>query len=155
MLKSMSFLALAALPIAGLASGVSAPTPLKEVKTTEVRDQLALRKLLNNSGLTLQWIGWEKRGKIKAVKNGEVVHLSGSQAGPDGARLEIDGDVLAIDTRHFILRGRVAITNTPDAGRNCIKDGDSEFAITQNRKYWRLREFEWCDHLTDYVDIYF
>lgn len=155
MLKFMSFIALAALPVALLANGIANPTPLNPVKATEVRDPLALRKLLNNSGLTLQWIGWEKRGKLTAKKDGEVVHLSGSQTGANGAVLTLEGDVLAIDTKHFILRGRIAITNTPDAGRNCVKDGDSEFAITQSRKYWRLREFEWCDELTDYVDIYF
>lgn len=145
------------LPVAaiGQGGGIATPTPLAPVKATEVRDPLALRKLLNNSGLTLQWIGWETRGKIKAVKDGEVVHLSGSQVGTGGAKLEVDGDVLAIDTKHFILRGRITITDTPDSGRTCVKEGDSEFAITQNRKYWRLREFEWCDYLTDYIDIYF
>ena len=155
MLKSIAFLGVAALPLAALASGIAEPTPLAAVKATEVRDPLALRKLMGNSGITLQWIGWEKRGKLKAVKQGEVVHLSGGQTGADGAKLEIEGDVLAIDTKHFILRGRVTIKDSPDGERICVKDGDSEFAITQNRKYWRLREFEWCDQLTDYVDIYF
>jgi len=27
--------------------------------------------------------------------------------------------------------------------------------VTQNRRYWRIRTFEWCDDLTDYVDVYF
>lgn len=145
------------LPIAasGQSGGIANPTPLAPVKATEVRDPLALRKLMGNSGLTLQWIDWEKRGRIAATKKGEVVHLSGSQSGANGAVLAVEGDVLAIDTKHFILRGRIAITNTPDPGRSCLKEGDHEFAITQNRKYWRLREFEWCDELTDYVDIYF
>jgi hypothetical protein len=84
------------------------------------------------------------------------VHLSGSQLAPEGkGRVELEGDVLSIDTNHFILRGRIAITDTPDAGRKCMKDGGSEFAITQDRKYWRMPEFEWCDGLTDYIDIYF
>jgi hypothetical protein len=68
--------------------------------------------------------------------------------------VELEGDVLSIDTKHFIFRGRIALIDTPDKDRPCIKDGDSEFAITQSRKYWRMREFEWCDHLTDYIDIY-
>ena len=29
------------------------------------------------------------------------------------------------------------------------------FAITQNRKYWRLQQMESCGRLTDYVDIYY
>lgn len=145
------------LPVAasGQAGGIPNPSSLKPVKTTEVRDKTALRKLMGNSGLTLQWITWDTRGKVKATETDGVVHLSGSQTGPNGAKVTVEGDVLAIDTKHFILRGKVSITNTPDAGRTCVKEGDSEFAITGTRKYWRLREFEWCDQLTDYVDIYF
>lgn len=132
------------------------PAPLAPVRAIEVRDRAALERLRGNAGLTLQWIGWEKRGLLEVSQRGEIVHIKGSQAAPDGkGRLEVEGDVLSIDSTHFILRGRIAITNTPDEGRKCVKQGDSEFAITQGRKYWRMREFEWCDQLTDYVDIYF
>ena len=62
---------------------------------------------------------------------------------------------LQIGEGYFILRGTVAITDTPDPGRECRADKNWRFAITQNRQYYRLREFEWCDGLTDYVDIYF
>ncbi len=44
---------------------------------------------------------------------------------------------------------------TPDAGRRCEANKAWRFAVTQNRPWWRLREFEWSDGLTDYVDIYF
>lgn len=126
------------------------------MKMTEVRDQAALEKLRGNAGLTLQWIGWNNRGIVDVSQRGSVVHLKGVQLQPDGpGRLEIEGDVVNIDAERFIFRGRIAILNTPDAGRNCVKNGDSEFAITQGRKYWRMREFEWCDQLTDYIDIYF
>jgi hypothetical protein len=132
------------------------PAPLAEVRATEVRDRAALERLRGNAGLTLQWIGWEQRGILEVSQRGEVVHIKGSQTAPDGkGRVEVEGDVLSIDAGHFILRGRIAIADTPDAGRKCVKDGDSEFAVTQGRKYWRMREFEWCDQLTDYVDIYF
>jgi hypothetical protein len=132
------------------------PAPLAPVRATEVRDRAALEKLRGNAGLTLQWIDWEKRGTLEVTQRGDVVHIKGAQASPDGkGRVEVEGDVLSIDATHFILRGRIAITDTPDTGRKCVKEGDSEFAITQGRKYWRMREFEWCDQLTDYVDIYF
>ena len=39
--------------------------------------------------------------------------------------------------------------------RICEKTKDWHFAITQGRPYYRLREFEWCDGLTDYIDLYF
>ncbi len=121
-----------------------------------MRDLAALEELRGNSGLTLQWIGWEQRGRVEVSQRGNVVHLKGAQVAPDGkGRVEIEGDVLSIDSNDFIFRGRITITDTPDAGRKCVKDGDSEFAITQGRRYWRMREFEWCDQLTDYIDIYF
>ena len=133
------------------------PAPANTVvNMTEVRNQAALEKLRGNAGLTLQWISWNDRGILDVSQRGAVVHLKGVQLQPGGpGRLEIDGDVVSIDSDSFIFRGRIAILDTPDAGRSCIKNGDSEFAITQNRKYWRMREFEWCDRLTDYIDIYF
>ncbi|HEV7234103.1 MAG TPA: hypothetical protein VGN36_07640 [Sphingorhabdus sp.] len=135
---------------------VADPAPLAPVRATEVRDRTALERLRGNAGLTLQWIGWEKRGLLEVSQRGDVVHVKGAQVAPDGkGRVEVEGDILSIDANHFILRGTIAITDTPDNGRRCVKQGDSEFAITQGRKYWRMREFEWCDELTDYVDIYF
>lgn len=132
------------------------PAPLAPVRITEVRDLAALERLRGNAGLTLQWIGWEKRGTLEITQRGDVVHMKGAQFAPDGkGRLEVEGDLLSIDAGHFILRGRIAIIDTPDMGRKCVKQGDSEFAITQGRKYWRMREFEWCDQLTDYIDVYF
>lgn len=134
----------------------AAPKPLAPVKATEVRSKSALERLRGNSGLTLQWIGWDQRGTLDVSQAGDVVHISGSQVAPDGkGSVRVDGDVLAIDDKHFILRGTIEIADTPDPGRRCLKQGDSEFAITGNRKYWRMREFEWCDYLTDYIDIYF
>lgn len=130
--------------------------PLPPVQATEVRDLAALETLRGNSGITLQWIGWDKRGTLEVSQRGDVVHLKGTQVAPDGkGRVTLEGDVLSIDSNDFIFRGRIEIADTPDAGRRCVKEGDSEFAITQGRKYWRMREFEWCDDLTDYIDIYF
>jgi hypothetical protein len=131
-------------------------TPIRAVKETEVRDQDALQKLRGNQGIDLQWNYGAERGELTVTQVGDVVHLSGTQLAADGkGKLEIDGDVLSIDSKHFIFRGRITMIDTPDAGRSCTKNGDSEFAITQNRKYWRMREFGWCDQLTDYIDIYF
>jgi hypothetical protein len=147
-------------PIAITASNATGRTPvaqqLPNVVKTEVRDLAALEKLRGNSGLTLQWIGWDDRGTLEVSQRGAVVHLNGEQIGAvRSGHLIIEGDLVSIDGDHFIFRGQIEIFGSPDAGRSCIKNGDSEFAITQGRKYWRMREFEWCDQLTDYIDIYF
>ena len=116
----------------------------------------ALAMLRHNGGVTLQWISWDYRGRVRVSEAGGRVHLSGSQVARDGAgRLELDGDVTEIGARSFTFRGRIAITDTPDPGRNCLRDGTYEFRITGQRRYWRLQQMEQCDGLTDYVDIYF
>jgi hypothetical protein len=46
--------------------------------------------------------------------------------------------ITEIGDDYFLLNGRITIGDTPDAGRSC----------------YRLREFERCDYLTDYADIY-
>lgn len=121
---------------------------------TVVEDPAALQRLRRNSGITLQWISWDRRGRVHVTDRGGRVHLRGSQAG-NGGRLELDGDVVSIGRTSFTFQGRIVITDTPDAGRECVRDGTYEFRITQNRRYWRLQQMEMCDGLTDYVDIYF
>jgi hypothetical protein len=157
----LSFTMLAACAVQGdmvekAAPPASAAASVSRVGRTEVQDQAALERLRGNSGLTLQWIDWKQRGTLEVSQRGSVVHLKGTQVAPDGkGRLEIEGDVLSIAADHFIFVGRIAITDTPDAGRTCIRNDAVKFAITQGRGYWRMREFEWCDQLTDYIDIYF
>ena len=67
----------------------------------------------------------------------------------------LDGTISEIGRDYFIFDGTIRIAETPDKGRLCEQTNTWRFAITQNRRFFRLREFEWCDGLTDYVDIYF
>lgn len=132
-----------------------APAPASAAET-EVRDQDAAVRLLGANGVTLQWIGWDERGPLRVRSEGGTILLTGSQearGGPD--RLFLDGEVREIGTDYFVFDGTIRITDAPDRGRLCEADKLWHFAITQERPYWRLREFEWCDGLTDYVDIYF
>lgn len=127
-----------------------------EPDETRVLDAGEKAKLLAADGITLQWIDWNHRGQINAREEGGVIRLTGSQVQPDGpGRLFIDGTVVEIGTGYFQFDGTIRIDETPDPGRHCEADKLWHFAVTQNRPYWRLREFEWCDGLTDYVDIYF
>lgn len=81
--------------------------------------------------------------------------LTAAQAKTGEGRLVMDGQVTEIGSDYFIFRGTIRIEDAPDPGRRCEATKDWRFAVTQNRPYWRLREFEWCDGLTDYIDIYF
>ena len=138
-------------------SFASAPAAAQDARTV-VTDRAALARLLRNSGITLQWISFESpaRGHVVARMRGGLLHLSGSQTARTGnGRVTLDGDVLRIDARSFTFRGRIVITDAPDPGRNCVRDGTYEFRATGTRRYWRLQAIEACDGLADYVDVYF
>jgi len=139
--------------LALLLATAAAPEP--PMRTT-VNDPAALTRLRRNTGVTLQWISWDYRGRVRVSETAGRVHLSGLQRARRGAgRLDLDGDVVEIGPASFTFRGRIAISDTPDPGRNCVRDGSYEFRITGRRHYWRLQQMEQCDGLTDYVDIYF
>lgn len=122
---------------------------------TRVLDRAAVERLLANKGVTLQWISWDQRGSAHARWDGDLLRLTGAQAKAGEGRLYLDGAVAEIGADYFTFRGTIRIEDAPDQGRLCELSKTWHFAITQNRPYWRLREFEWCDGLTDYIDIYF
>ena len=158
----MNIVACLALLLAASAApaSVSAPaaqtTAAQAAQRTIVRDPGALARLRRNSGISLQWISWDSpaRGRVAVTESGGLVHLRGAQSG-HGGELSLDGDVLSIDTTSFTFRGEISIVGTPDADRNCLRDGIFEFRVTQRRRYWRLQQMEACDGLTDYGDIDF
>lgn len=130
-------------------SGALAP-----VQKTQINDQVAYERLLNNSGVTLQWLWSAKRGKMNAIDDNDVVRLEGTQANHEGT-LKVKGEVVSIGRDSFVLRGTILILDAPDKGRRCERTGDYEFKATGKRKYWRLQQMEACGGLTDYVDIYY
>lgn len=137
---------------------VSPPPPQTTASAggTIIHDRAAADRLLGADGITLQWIDWDHRGPISVREEGGTIRISGSQQQADGpGKLFVEGEVVEIGTDYFVLDGVVRISDSPDPGRTCEADKTWHFAVTQNRPYWRLREFEWCDGLTDYVDIYF
>jgi len=145
-----ALLAIALLAPAALAQPVATPQP------TRVLDRAAAQRLVANKGLTLQWIDWNTRGHVRIWRDGRVWRLRGAQAEAGGpGRLLLDGTISEIGRTYFTFQGKIRITDAPDRGRNCESTKSWHFAITQRRKYYRLREFEWCDYLTDYIDIHF
>jgi hypothetical protein len=151
-MKSLARLTLAAALLATAPSAL----PAQDGARTVVDDAAALQRLRRNSGMTLQWIsfGRVRRGHVRVTERNGVVHLSGSQRG-NGGEVTLEGDVLSIGPRSFRLAGAITIRDTPDRGRLCEREGEFEFRVTQNRRYWRLQQMTVCDGLTDYVDIYF
>ncbi|WP_432201185.1 hypothetical protein ACRAQ7_02910 [Erythrobacter sp. W53] len=133
-----------------VSEGLSQPTP-----PTRILDEAAAQRLLGAKRATLQWISWDRRGSVNARMEDGVLRLTATQSQEGGpGRLFLDGYVSEIGADYFTFEGKVQITGTPDRERTCEADKSWRFAVTQNRPYWRLREFEWCDYLTDYVDIY-
>lgn len=122
---------------------------------TRVLDRGALNRLLANKGVTLQWLDWNTRGTANARWQGETLLLTAAQEKAGSGRLFLDGTVEEVGADYFTFRGTIRIMDAPDAGRRCEVTKTWHFAVTQNRPYWRLRDFEWCDGLTDYIDIYF
>jgi hypothetical protein len=139
-----------------MAASAQTPTPAPTAlpARTVIKDRAALQRLLGNEGVTLQWISWDQRGDLTADYRTDLLRLHGGQSAAGGA-LTLDGVVTEIGADSFTFVGRIDIRDTPDAGRACRREGEMTFAITQNRKYWRLQQMEVCDGLTDYVDIYF
>jgi hypothetical protein len=132
----------------------SAPVPPQPTRVLSERDAQRLRGL---EGMSLQWIGWgRERGEVSTTVDGAGVwRIYGEQVGEPFQSVVIDGTITEIGPDYFIMTGAVTIANAPDAGRTCEGYGSWRFAVTQNRKYYRLRQFEWCDGLTDYIDLYF
>ncbi len=151
-------LCLSALTLAGC---TTAQMPQGDAPTAANPDvipynQVGLERLLNNQGITLQWIGWDQRGQVRTHMDNGALYITGTQSESGGpGELFVQGKVIEIGSNYFILDGTISISDTPDRGRACEQNKFWHFAITQNRAYYRLREFEWCDGLTDYVDIYF
>ena len=129
-------------------------TALVPVQKTEIKNQAAYERLLNNSGVTVQWLWSAPRGKLNAKDVNDVVRIDGEQANFEGT-LKINGEIVSIDSDRFIFRGTILILDAPDKGRRCERTGDYEFRATGKRKYWRLQQMESCDRLTDYVDIFY
>jgi len=127
---------------------------LAPVQKTQINNQAAYERLLNNSGVTLQWLWSAQRGKMNAIDDNDVVRIDGTQANFEGT-LKVKGEIVSIDSDRFVLRGTILILDAPDKGRRCERTGDYEFKATGKRKYWRLQQMEACGGLTDYVDIFY
>ncbi|ADP17144.1 hypothetical protein AXYL_03824 [Achromobacter xylosoxidans A8] len=141
-------------PDSAPAAAPAAGAPSGSAQKTDIQNQAAYERLMNNSGITLQWLWSAQRGKLTATDENDLVRLEGTQANHEGT-LKIKGDVVSIASDRFIFRGTILILDAPDKGRRCERNGEFEFRATGKRKYWRLQQMEACGGLTDYVDVYY
>ncbi|MAY19036.1 MAG: hypothetical protein CL955_00260 [Erythrobacteraceae bacterium] len=135
---------------------IAAPLTAQDEAPTRIMSQTDAERLRTVQGITLQWIDWDRRGDVSVSEDANGVwRIEGEQLDESGAGVRVSGVITEIGKDYFLLDGTVAIADTPDVGRACSATKVWRFGATQRRSYYRLREFEWCDYLTDYVDIYF
>jgi hypothetical protein len=145
-------------------------TSQAETEKTVIRDQNQKRMLLGVHRLSLQWISWEKFGKVKVTESGGTLFVKGEQRGPSYADdprmqasqpegedyLKIDGIVTELGSKQFKFHGKI-VTRVAhiNGGKECKRNGNFTFAKRDHPGYWRMQEIDNpCDEAADYVDIY-
>lgn len=139
---------------------VSATVPFEviELRRAPAPAMPSAPTLRSRHGLTLQWIGWDRRGEAVVERRNGRSFIRGEQRSADGADyVTIEGEIVDFTAAGFTLRGRVVIrVGFENAGQPCTRDGDLRFQAPPGRAYWRLQAMRSpCSTLTDYVDIYF
>ncbi len=140
------------LMLAGLSATVSAQ------EKTVVNNANAKKMLLGKHLLSLQWISWDYFGAANVVNKSGVFYLKGEQKQRKGTDyVKVDGVITEINAKDFKFDGIIEMQISHiNGGAPCKREGEMTFAVTKNRKYWRLQEMDNpCEGVTDYVDIYF
>lgn len=142
----------------GLCPALCAQAPGAGEGRTVIKDKQARARLLGEHRLSLQWISWDYFGKAVVKENRGLLSISGEQKGRGtGDYLRIEGVFTEVDTAEVKFKGTIETrVSHINQGNPCKREGEMTFRITQNRRYWRLKEMDNpCDEATDYVDIYF
>jgi hypothetical protein len=126
---------------------------------TVVNDRNAAKMLLGRHRLSLQWVSWDYFGTANVTNVKGVYRIKGEQRGRGKSTdyVRIDGVITSISPKQFKFDGTVEMrVSHINGGQPCTREGELTFAITKNRRYWRMQEMDNpCDQVTDYVDIYF
>ena len=125
---------------------------------TVIKDEAAKIKLLGLHRLSLQWISWDYFGKATVTESNGTLFLTGEQKARKGSdHLKIDGVITEVAATEFKFKGKIIIkVDFNNGGKPCERNGEMTFRITNNRRYWRLKEMENpCEEIVDYVDIFF
>lgn len=127
---------------------------------TVVNNANAGKMLRGKHFLSLQWISWDYFGAANVVDKNGVYYLKGEQKGRGDAAtdyVKVTGVITEINAKDFKFDGIIETQiSSINGGAPCQREGVLTFAVTKNRKYWRLQEMDNpCEGVTDYVDIYF
>lgn len=118
---------------------------------------------IGTHNLTLQWISWDRPGKVQIGKlTDSTFTIKGEQRamGKEGEDfVTIDGKLTLVNPRELVFTGTIkSRVSYIYGGEVCDRTGTYHFLSKDKRKYWRLQEMANCegaDKAVDYVDIYF
>lgn len=136
--------------------GAKEAAPAAPAKT-QVNDAKAREQLLGEHLLTLQWISDGKKvGKAQVTEENGLLKLRGEQRAPKGNYVTVEGVIERVDTKSFVLVGKVETrVDFIAGGKVCPREGRFTFRITGKRRYWRMKEMNNpCEDVVDYVDVY-
>ncbi|WP_109852290.1 hypothetical protein [Aquimarina sp. AU58] len=116
--------------------------------------------MVGNHYLSVQWISWDYFGtaKIEKTDNDNVYTIEGHQNSKENSDfLKIKGTITPRSAKHLVFNGTIETqVDFINNGKPCKREGEFNFKVKGNRKYWRLQEMNNpCSEVTDYVDIYF
>lgn len=136
-------------------AGEDAAAPVK----TQVNDANARKLLLGEHLLTLQWLTPDNgaAGKAQVTEENGLLKLKGSQRDAKGNYLTVEGVIETVDTKSFVLVGKVDLrVDFLAGGKACPREGRFTFRITGKRRYWRMKEMDNpCEeNHVDYVDLF-
>lgn len=123
-------------------------------------DESAAELLLGHHRMALQWVSWDgsEFGDAWVTNRDGTYYVRGWQQ-KDGSFVDIDGRVLAVESKQFTFIGKVTVRYpSNDEDKPCTRDGMMTFRISGKRRYWRLKEMEnpcYSEKTADYVDIFF
>jgi hypothetical protein len=124
---------------------------------TTIKDEAELKLLLGTHPFALQWISWQKFGRVEIIdKQGEIT-ITGKQEDKKAENyMKIDGIITEVSKRSFKFMGTIVYRVTHlNSGKPCTREGSMTFKRRGKRKYWRLtRMTNPCDGCTDYIDVF-
>jgi hypothetical protein len=122
---------------------------------TRISSASARQALIGEHKLSLQWISWTQFGKATVTDDDGMLILKGEQR-IGSEYVILNGTITDVSEKSFTFDGVIeSKTSSVNNGQPCIRRGQMEFAITGNRRYWRMQKMDNpCEAVTDYVDIF-